>query len=565
MIDSQNKGLPFPKGAFKKKINGQTEFDIQSETATLPASANWNSSLFGLQLQYLPALANEAIGQTIADPVVNCVTDSNTRTVSYKRPTGSEPATGQVYLDLFTGIIQFNSADAGKQFQVTYYRKASLVDHNAMNRIWESGHTWIVGDSAHHDYSDLQACITAASNGDTIKVVKNITTTGITVDKKLRINFNNKSLIKSGTATSSRGFLTSEDLTLEECVFSGWDESGDVCVYVSADKLITLFKNNAIGQTQFTNASSVCTNCIVQGNLPLTSNVGLATGTSVSVKDTSNVVSGTASTLEFPDGSLTNMGSGVFKVAPKGPYVSKVFICSEALSVGDPLYYDTATSKVKKFFGGTTNSRQNQLIGFAMNATSADGENVEVGLWGVLSLFSGLTAGTTYFLSSSTHTLITKSYNNGIYKVGTALDASTVFFCNENKKSPTAESNTALNGDALDSGTPSRETTTIQYFSGHVKCRFLTTDIGNTGDPARLVFTGVPSNCYVDITLEDSSANVLDTWRIYPWSTTCTVPLKDVCLVNRNLAQIYKIKFTATNISTGTVSVGAGTIEVEGY
>lgn len=387
MIDSQNKGLPFPKGDFKRKINGRTDFEYTEETKTLPASANWNTTLFGLQLEYLPALAEEAIGQTIYNPVVNCLTDANTRIVRLKRPDGTQPEVGEVYLDIYNGIIQFNSADAGKSFKVDYYKKASLLDHNAMNRIWEAGHTWVVGDESWHDFSNLQDCFDNCSDGDSVKLLKDITTTGLTLDKKILFNGNNKKIIKSGSLTGSRAIDFSADCEFLNIEFVDWNEVDDVCLFASTDVKAIIHSNKNTNGTKLTNAADVCTQCIVENNLPVSENIGYAI-----TYVTNNVVSGLISQL----------------------------VAETAINVGDPVFLGSSAATCKTL---TSWQESDIFVGVAMNNVSIGG-TVDIITSGLCSVFSGLTIGTEYFVSRVG--TITTNNNNSVLSLGKALTNSSI-------------------------------------------------------------------------------------------------------------------------------------------
>lgn len=368
MAITTQKGLKFPKVNFQKKANGQTSFYSATETFTLPASANWDSNtLFAVQLDHLPALAREAIGQTIADPVLTCTTDSTTRTINYKRPDSGEPATGEVFLDIYNGVIQFNSSDASKTFSITYYVKGDLVDHNAMNRIWSAGASYIVGSQSYCDYPTLAALISAGVlvDYDSVKLMEDQTTTGLTIATKLKIIGNNRKIIKSGTATDSRAINFNQDLICEDVDFTGWSATGDVCLYASADVKAIITKNKNIGGTQLTNASLVCSYCIVENNLPFSENIGQATTLITNNVQNKNI---------------------------------KQYVATNAISVNDPVFLDPADpTKCKKL---TTLSDSDIFLGFAYNNASIGG-TVNVVMSGVMDGLSGLTAGKMYYLTST--------------------------------------------------------------------------------------------------------------------------------------------------------------------
>lgn len=410
MAITTQKGLKFPKVNFQKKANGQTSFYSATETFTLPASANWDSStLFAVQLDHLPALAREAIGQTIADPVLTCTTDSTTRTINYKRPDSGSPATGEVYLDIYNGVIQFNSADASKAFSITYYVKGDLVDHNAMNRIWSAGASYIVGSQSYCDYPTLAALISAGVlvDYDSVKLMEDQTTTGLTITTKLKIVGNNRKIIKSGTATDSRAINFNQDLICEDVDFSGWSATGDICLYASADVKAIITKNKNIGGTQLTNASLTCSYCIVENNLPFSENIGQAT-TIV----TNNVVD----------------------------KIIKTYIANGSISVNDPLFLDLSDPTKCKTLSTVTDA--DIFLGFALNNASS-GVTVNVCIEGVMSGLSGLTANKSYYINKTGGLEVLTSPNQAItdanfkptgfytgtnypYFVGVALSSSTI-------------------------------------------------------------------------------------------------------------------------------------------
>lgn len=362
MAITKPKGLKFPKVDYKKKINGITTFSSTTETATLEATAQWDG-LHGIQLDHLPARAADAIGQTIADPVVTVA--GSPRTVRFKTPDGTEPVVGECYIDLYSGTIQFNSADAGLAVSCTYYIRADLIDHNAMNRIHQAGHTYLVSDATWADFSDLQECFNACVDGDSVKLMKDVTTTGLTLAAAIKLEGNNRKIIKSGTVTGSRAITFSHDLIVRDLQFQGWDEASDICLYASADVKAIISSNNAIGQTKLTNADSVCTNAIVENNLPFSENVGQAT----------NII-----TNNLYDKVVAQLTA------------------STAVSIGDPMFLDlTDPTKCKKSTGPTDTDA---FIGIAMNNASI-GQTVNVAGAGYVSGLSGLTAGKTYYVNTS--------------------------------------------------------------------------------------------------------------------------------------------------------------------
>ena len=362
----KQKGLKFPKVDYKKNANGTTSFSSATETFTLPASANWNSNTYlACQLDHLPALAREAIGQTIADPVLTCTTDSSTRIINYKRPDGTQPPVGEVYLDIYNGIMQFNSADVSKAFSITYYIKGDLVDHNAMNRIWQSGTTYIIGDETWADFSDAQTCFNALVDGDSVKLNKDITTTGLTLTKKVMIDGNGKKIIKSGTAPNSRAINFSDNIMIKNVDFSSWSATGDVCLFTSNNVQAIITANKAIGCTKLTNVDTVATYCVVENNLPFSFNVGQA----------QTVVNNSVVNREV-----------------------KQYTAATAISAGDPVFLDlTNSANVKKL---STVTDADVFIGIALSAVSS-GATVNVATRGSVDVFSGLTAGKQYYVNKT--------------------------------------------------------------------------------------------------------------------------------------------------------------------
>lgn len=369
MANIIQKGLKFPKVDFQKKANGQTSFYSTTETFQLPASANWNgNTLFAVQLDHLPALAREAIGQIgVLDPIITCTDDSSTRVLNLKRPDSGVPAVGEVYLDIYNGIIQFNPADASANFSVAYYVKGDLIDHNAMNRIWSAGTSYIVGSQQYADYATLDDLIAAnvLVDYDSVKLMDDQTTSGITINTKIKIVGNNRKIIKSGSIPSARAIIFNEDIICEDVDFQGWDETGDICLFANADVRAIITKNKNIGGTQLTNASLVCSYCIVENNLPFSENVGQAT-TLIDIYTTDKVV--------------------------------KQFVANGAVSVNDPIFLDLADpTKCKKL---ATVSDADIFLGFALN-NAADGVNVNVCVDGIMSGLSGLTANNLYFIKAN--------------------------------------------------------------------------------------------------------------------------------------------------------------------
>lgn len=360
-------GLKFPKIDFKRKINGRTNFTSTTETFTLSGTALWDG-LHGAQLDHLPARIEDAIGQTITNPTVTVA--GNARIVRFKSPDLTEPTVGEVYIDLYTGIINFNAADAGLAVSVTYYIRADLIDHNAMNRIHQAGHTYIVGDEQWADYSDLQLCFNACVDGDSVKLMKDVQTSGLTLTKKIVLQGNKKKIIKTGSASGGKGINFSADVIIRDLEFSGWTDPADICLYASADVIAIITTNNSLSNTKLTNVGTVCTYGIVENNLPFSENIGQ---------------------------SVTNYNISYSDQLIRA-YTNTATYSYYSVSVGDPLFLNPSNpNEVTKSFSLNDNSI---FVGFAM-ANAAPGAVVPVIFRGFASCFTGLVPGQKYYIDFS--------------------------------------------------------------------------------------------------------------------------------------------------------------------
>lgn len=410
MRTSPTKLGKFPKDRYKNKPNLDTNFESKTETATLPGTANWDG-LFALQLDYVPAQASEGINQVITNPVVTCLNDSSTRTVRFYPVAAGQPAAGEVFIDLESGIIQFNSADASKNFQVQYYAKYSLIMAEDFNRVWAAGPEILVGDSAYDDYDNLGDAVAAASAlvYTTIKLRKDLTlSAAVTFDKKIRLDGNGHSITKGSGANAIR---IEEDCLIENTEFVDYDGVSDVAIYGVEDKKVWILKNIFTNCTQATNVGSVSSDCIIQANLPSNVNFGAAVpNTQIEVSD--GVTSDTFDRLEF-DG-YTDMGSGVAKISP-ATTLSKNYLAANTITAFKPVFLSGTDCDHKS---AVVAEDRATFLGLPANAGSATA-NIKVVSSGPLSGLSGLTAGDFYYVADDGN--LTNDYMLGVILVGKAL------------------------------------------------------------------------------------------------------------------------------------------------
>lgn len=380
MINKKNKGLPFPKKEYYKKINLDTNSYLKTEVGTVESTPEFDG-YYGLQLEEVPFLKKEERGQTLADPIVKCLDDDTTRIVLYS-PNGDEPVVGSVFLDLRTGTIQFNPDDAGKEFEVKYYPKFSLLDHNAMNRIWNAGHTYVVGDDPSHDFDNLEDLVEVLEDGDSIKLMKDVSTEGVIIDKDVILEGNQRKITKVGSSPNSRAISFSSNIVVRNIVFEGWSDTGDVCIFATANKKAIIVQNDSINSLKLTNASEVCDECIVANNLPTDQNVGYTViEENVSINDK----------------------------------LAKTFTADGAIDLNKPVFL--SGNDVSE------DSSTGQFVGFSLG-TADDNEDVMVVTEGLLDWFSSLIPGQIYYLDSNLDLVA----GAGLIKLGKAINTTTINF-----------------------------------------------------------------------------------------------------------------------------------------
>jgi len=109
--------IHFPLQNIRKTIDDQWEQIEYIETRTIPGSAS----------NYILGLIEVPDDGTInPKPVIQGYTESNTY----------PPVSGSYYVNYNTGYIAFNEADEGKDIEIKYYAKGSLIEADDINYLY---------------------------------------------------------------------------------------------------------------------------------------------------------------------------------------------------------------------------------------------------------------------------------------------------------------------------------------------------------------------------------------------------------------------------------------------
>ena len=542
MKNSPTKLGLFPKERFKQKPNRDSTFVLKTETMALPGSANWDG-LFALQLDYLPAQPSEGQGQTIPLPVVTNTTDATTRTVTWRATPGGAPATTEVYIDVETGIVQFNAADAGDTFQIQYYAKANLISAEDFNRCWAAGPEYLIGDDSYCDYDNLASAMAAAPSGvlSTYKLRKNLTVAAaINISKPSRVMLENYTLTQSGGATHA--FNITEDCIIEGGNFSGWAGGSDITIYASADKRVRLLNNDFTGNTQAENISSVCTKYILMGNFPNSVNLGSVVPTNqIVIGD--GVTSNTFDEIEFPAGSFTDLGTGKAKINNSAPYLSKNYTSNGSITAYRPVFVDSSDPTKALHKSTVTINDRDYFLGIPAASVST-GLSVQIATTGILTGLSGLTPGAFCWVDAAG--LLTQTPANGLILIGKALSSSAINI----GETP------VVDFDKLYLEGPGRLLSPVTSHIARVYKKIYEFSVGDSALPGCTINTSGGSIVSNDRIVPGSTPADYAEFSVQPSSAIPSSALTDFNLILRTLCRSFSTAPTLTNDCLFEINVG---------